>query len=194
MPKKKQSKRQEPPEDNVSHPRFGTKPIDSGSKVDRRTLQDTYYGYRGERIYPESAILADATRQNHSVFPRKYYVDIQKTCRDCKRPFIFFALEQKYWYETLGFYVDSDCVRCPECRKNDQHAKRHREVLSKYMNAPPTKSRALIALLEAGVYLWKSGELKNTHSLRKLRNLAHAEAKTHPVREELDSLVEALSN
>ena len=40
-----------------------------------------------------------------------------KKCRDCQRGFIFFAVEQKYWFEDLGFYVDADCVRCPECRK-----------------------------------------------------------------------------
>ncbi|PKN96854.1 MAG: hypothetical protein CVU43_18600 [Chloroflexi bacterium HGW-Chloroflexi-5] len=34
--------------------------------------------------------------------------------------FIFFAEEQKHWYEELGFGLDSDCVRCVNCRKRQQ--------------------------------------------------------------------------
>ncbi len=34
--------------------------------------------------------------------------------------FLFFAEEQKYWYETLQFGLDSDCIRCYECRKTQQ--------------------------------------------------------------------------
>ncbi|WHI50184.1 zinc-ribbon domain containing protein [Microbulbifer sp. MLAF003] len=35
----------------------------------------------------------------------------------------FFANEQKHWFEGLGFYVDADCIKCVDCRKNDQNIK-----------------------------------------------------------------------
>ena len=62
-------------------------------------------------------------KQNYSTCPREVYVDIEKACRDCGRPFLFFAQEQKYWFEELGFYVDADCVKCVECRKTEQRLK-----------------------------------------------------------------------
>ena len=34
--------------------------------------------------------------------------------------FIFFADEQRYWYEELQFPVDADCVRCHPCRHGKQ--------------------------------------------------------------------------
>ena len=192
LPRKKRRERQLLPPDNVRHPRYGALPIQSGSQVDLETLRDSYWGYRTEKIYPESAIRADTSRQNYAVFPRQYYVDIQKHCRECRRPFIFFAKEQQHWYEVLGFYIDSDCVRCSECRKDDRKLKEHRAAFSKFMPGNPVRARDLASLLEAGVYLWRAGELKNAHTLSRLRNLAHAEVKSLPVTRELDALVAAI--
>lgn len=194
MAKWKQALRQKSPEGNVDHPRFGKAPIPSGSTVDLETLRKSFWRYRSEKIYPQSAQKADISRQNFTTFPREYYVDIQKTCRECGRPFIFFAREQQYWYETLGLYIDVDCVCCCECRKNEQRAKRHREVFSKYVNNLPTSLRELTALLESGVYLWQIGELRNIHTLRRLKNIARNELSSHPVREQLERLVEPASN
>lgn len=189
MARWKQAKRQECPEDNVGHPRYGNAPVPSGYDVDLDTVRNNYWRYRSERIYPQTAIPADTARQNFTTFPRKYYVDIQKVCSDCTRPFIFFAREQKFWYETLRLYIDVDCVRCSQCRKSDQAIRRHREAFSRYIKHTPVDVRTLIELLEAGVYLWNAGELHNIHTLRKLKNIAHKELKTHPIREQLDALV-----
>jgi len=49
--------------------------------------------------------------------PYLAYCDWKHACRSCKRSFIFTAAEQKHWYETLGFWVQSVPVRCPDCRK-----------------------------------------------------------------------------
>jgi len=73
-----------------------------------------------------TAIKAEASLQNHPTLPVTYYFDVERVCRDCKRPFIFFAEEQKYWYETLKFPLDSDCVRCPKCRKTERSLARTR--------------------------------------------------------------------
>ena len=84
------------------------------------------YTPRIKRI-PNTAIEADLTRQTAATVPVTHYFDLERTCRDCGRPFIFFAEEQKHWYEELGFGLESDCVRCVECRKHQQGIARQRE-------------------------------------------------------------------
>jgi hypothetical protein len=64
-----------------------------------------------------TAIEADLARQTPATFPVTHYYDLDKLCRDCGRRFIFFAEEQKHWYEELGFPLDANCIRCPACRK-----------------------------------------------------------------------------
>lgn len=59
---------------------------------------------------------ADLTRQTLATMPVLFYFDERRTCVDCGRRFLFFAEEQKYWYEELGFKLDADCVRCWPCR------------------------------------------------------------------------------
>jgi hypothetical protein len=107
-----------PTGDLVPHPRYGTRPLfgdrvaPARLKLTREEIAHSYWGYRGSEtmIYPETAVRADVSRQRFSVTPRTYDVDMLKRCRGCRRSFIFFAREQKHWYETLGFSIDADCV------------------------------------------------------------------------------------
>ena len=39
-----------------------------------------------------------------------HYFDAKRVCRKCERPFLFFAEEQKYWYEDLRFPLEADCL------------------------------------------------------------------------------------
>ncbi|WP_262501242.1 zinc-ribbon domain containing protein [Pseudoalteromonas sp. FUC4] len=57
-------------------------------------------------------MLADIKKQNYASFPRTLYVDIEEQCETCPKAFIFFAQEQQYWFEVLGFWVDSHSTRC----------------------------------------------------------------------------------
>jgi len=107
----------------VVHPRYGDKPMYSGNNYSRDEIINSFWSYRRDKIFQETAIPANISNQNYSICPRKLYVDIEKSCRQCKRPFLFFAMEQKYWYEDLHFYVDADCVKCVECRKKEQSIK-----------------------------------------------------------------------
>jgi hypothetical protein len=75
-----------------------------------------------------TAVAADLGRQTPATFAVTHYFDIERTCRECGRSYIFFAAEQKYWYEDLGFGLDSDCARCVECRKKEQGIARDRET------------------------------------------------------------------
>jgi len=57
---------------------------------------------RTKRI-PNTAVLADLTKQSKATFPVTHYFDLERICLKCSRPFIFFAAEQKHWYETLTY-------------------------------------------------------------------------------------------
>jgi len=81
---------------------------------------------------PNTAIIADLNRQAAATVQVTHYFDLKRICRDCRKPFIFFAEEQKYWYEVLRFGLDSDCVRCVPCRKGHQvisHSRQRYEEL-----------------------------------------------------------------
>jgi hypothetical protein len=46
------------------------------------------------------------------------YVDSDKECKMCKQVFKFAKEEQQFWYENLGFWVQSEAINCIRCRKN----------------------------------------------------------------------------
>jgi hypothetical protein len=119
----------------VNHPRYGDKPIKSGISFSREIIERSYWRYSSLKYFPESVIEANVENQNYTIYPRQLYVDIEAQCETCKRAFIFFALEQKHWFEELGFYVDAHCIHCIECRKKDQEIrllnKRYQSLISK---------------------------------------------------------------
>jgi hypothetical protein len=120
------------PTNLVKHPRFGTTIRPSGADVDAQAVRKSFWRYSSEKkIFPETAIPANTQKQNYSMFPCVWYVDVLRTCRDCGRPFIFYAVEQRRWYEVLGFKLNANCVRCPECRKTDQTLRRRFQRFSK---------------------------------------------------------------
>jgi hypothetical protein len=160
------------PDDLVPHPRFGSKPIPSGNVVLAGEIDRGFYRRPQEVFFPESAIPADLSRQNYSVSPRKWYVDILKTCRDCRRPFLFFAKEQQYWYETLRYFIDSDCVRCVECRKLQQTLRQHHGRFSRLVNVKLLSDSELEELTDDAHALWVDGCLHNENTLRRINNLA----------------------
>jgi len=145
----------------VDHPRYGDRPIDSGYSYSEDEIRNSYWGYRREDIFIETAIPADLEKQNFPTFPRKLYVDIRRKCIQCERWFIFFAREQKYWYEELGFIIDADCVKCVECRKKEQGIK---QLISEYEKLLKISSRTeseTINLKEIAQELYEFGYIKN---------------------------------
>jgi hypothetical protein len=149
----------------VNHPRYGDRPISSGSNFSRDEILKSWWGYDGEIIFPESAIEADVARQNYSVFPRSLYVDIEKQCMNCNRSFIFFAHEQKYWYEDLNFIIDADCVKCVECRIQEQRLRllvKEYEVLTKNMLRSAEET---VKLKELASKLHEIGYIKNKRKI-----------------------------
>jgi hypothetical protein len=112
----------------VEHPRYGKRPKVTGLNP-RKDYDSVFIHWHSpeECRIPETAIQADLSRQTPATVPVTHYFDVKRVCRDCGRPFIFFAEEQRHWYEELGFGLDSDCVRCAPCRKKQQGVARKRE-------------------------------------------------------------------
>ncbi len=87
---------------------------------------------------PKGAVVGDPTRQHFCPLchvPYYYYVDKERTCVQCGSSFIFSAKEQKYWYESLNFYLDSVAIRCLSCRKK----KRSEKALAAQISAAQVK-------------------------------------------------------
>ncbi len=95
----------------------------TAAELESWTRKNSFYGIDPAHIgclIPGTAIVADPLRQVGSCMPNTHYYDIERKCRDCGQLFIFYALEQRYWYEELQFPVDADCIRCVPCRKRSR--------------------------------------------------------------------------
>ena len=124
---------------------------------------------RGRRI-EGTAIAADLDRQTQATVAVTHYFDLERECRDCGRPFIFFAMEQKRWYEELGFGLDSDCVRCVECRKRLQRIAGLRAIYENLFHVENKTADqclemagACLSLMEAGVFTAKQSHRVRMH-------------------------------
>ena len=185
MPKSTRHKLQ----DIVPHPRYGDTVVPSGCKASAEEVRGSFWRYSSDTIFPESAIRADVTRQNYTVIPRGYYVDTLKQCRTCGRSFIFFAREQQHWYEALGFYIDADCVHCPECRRSDQQLRRRFRRYSELVARADLHDRDLVTLVGDAVFLWQAGVLRDEQRLRRLRNLARRRIPGSTARTSIDRVI-----
>ncbi|NRB25515.1 zinc-ribbon domain-containing protein [Shewanella sp.] len=125
----------------------------------------SHWRYSGLNFFPETAIAADTTKQNYAIYPRSTYVDIEEECEVCGRPFIFFAQEQKHWFEELGFWIDAHCTRCVECRKKDQEI---RLMQKRYQVLVETENRAVPEsreLKKIAMELYQLGYLRDEKKL-----------------------------
>ncbi|MGW8395050.1 zinc-ribbon domain containing protein [Pseudoduganella sp. HUAS MS19] len=156
----------------VPHPRFRGKPPRAQLKLTEQEVRGSYWRYSDAHILPATALRADLSVQRYAVFPRPYYVDMLKTCVECSRAFIFFAREQRYWYETLGFYIDVDCVRCVECRRKQHTVKRHRERYAEFQARESLSRKEMMHFVDDCIFLFQQGRLKNRSHLGKIKNAA----------------------
>lgn len=137
-----------------------------------RTL-DTGYGktvtyYQLDLNYkpklPKNAVAGDPTRQNFCPLchtPYYYFLDKERSCVQCGGSFVFSAKEQKYWYESLKFYLDSVAIRCASCRRQRRSEKALAAQISAAqakLNDDPGDLHALLEDAESRVrYYQKTG-------------------------------------
>lgn len=162
MARKKSKQRLREEFDNyVEHPRYGSCPRFTGLNPKADPGGDVFLHWHSpeEARIPNTAIPADLSRQVPATVPVTHYLDVRRTCRDCDRPFIFFAQEQKHWYEELGFPLESDCVRCVPCRKRQQGIALKRERYEELFHRPERTvdenlemAECCLSLIEASVF------------------------------------------
>ncbi|MCG6118638.1 MAG: zinc-ribbon domain-containing protein [Aquimonas sp.] len=148
--------------DLVPHPRYGREPRVTGldPQVDFPTCTVFLHWYSPSEVrVPNTAIAADTSRQNRPTIAVTHCFDSRRRCVDCRRVFLFFAAEQKYWYEVLGFPLESDCLRCVPCRKRqrelDAQGQRYEELFPLEDRTPDQDIEFVecsLALVAAGVF------------------------------------------
>lgn len=104
--------------DYVDHPRYGRGPRITGLDFEEDPERlINFWIFPPESRIPNTAVLSNTELQKDATFAIPVYFDQKRMCLDCGRPFIWFAEEQKFWYEELGFYVPTDCTHCVHCRQ-----------------------------------------------------------------------------
>lgn len=163
----------------VEHPRYGRGPHFTGSNPETVFGGDTFLHWHSpvECRVPNTAIAADTTRQLFPTVPVTHYYDVIRKCRDCHRSFLFFAKEQKYWYEVLGFGLDSNCVRCVPCRIRQHGIDRTRARYEELYHIERTTDEQLemvecsLTLIEASIF--------TTRQIEKIRMLMRKVTSSH---------------
>ncbi|KAB2843147.1 MAG: hypothetical protein F9K47_07635 [Burkholderiales bacterium] len=175
----------------VPHPRYGSAPIASGLKIPEDEIRRGLWRHGRDELFPETVLRANTDKQNFAVFPRQYYVDVLRTCRTCHRPFIFFAREQRYWFETLRFFVDADCVLCPVCRRDSRTVQRRLRRYSDLLPKANPTSKDLMLLVDDAAFLLEHGALRNLSSVGALKNRALRVIPEYPGLEQLKKILAA---
>jgi hypothetical protein len=178
--------------DLVPHPRYGDQLIPSGYKFTAEQVRNSFWGYHRANIFPETAIPADTSRQNFSTYPRAIYVDILRECRTCGKPFIFFAKEQKHWFEELKFFIDADCVHCPKCRATNQRCQRHFRRYGKLIERLDLTDKEFEVLIADTAFLAESRVIRDLNHLGRLRNIAKKRIPTSPALQDLSRAIAGL--
>jgi Probable zinc-ribbon domain len=144
----------------VEHPRFGRGPRMTGLNPTERfnssNLVAHWHSPPEQRI-PHTAIAANMSQQVLATMNVQYYFDVRRRCRDCGRKFIFFAEEQRHWYEELKFNLEADCVHCCECRRKQHSSERIRERYNDLVTRQPSSAFECLELAAASVELLQSG-------------------------------------
>jgi len=160
----------------VDHPRYGRCPHITGLNPETDFGGRVFLHWHSPKQcrIPNTAIRADVSRQVPATVAVTHYFDVVRKCRDCGKSFIFFAQEQKHWYEELGFKLESDCVRCVPCRKRQQGIDQARERYEELFQIGERcamqnleMAQCCLTLLENGVF-----HQRQTEHVRMLLNQA----------------------
>ncbi|MEX0938265.1 MAG: zinc-ribbon domain containing protein [Pirellulales bacterium] len=160
----------------VDHPRYGKRPQVTGMnpKTDFREVY-LHRHSRGSRV-ANTAIPADFDRQTPATVAVTHYFDAIRRCVDCQRQFIFFAEEQKYWYEELGFNLHADCTRCVPCRRRKRSVERLRRQYERLFHVQDRSIDQDLEMADICLTLVERGAFhrRQTEHVRMLLNRAAA--------------------
>jgi hypothetical protein len=139
----------------VAHPRYGKGPRFTGLDVADSSDGRVYCHWHSPpavRI-PNTAVVADVARQGRATLHVTHYFDARRVCRTCGQPFLFFAEEQKHWYEDLRFPLEADCRDCPPCRKDKQRVRSMRQKYDALLEKTARTHAETLELMETGLFL-----------------------------------------
>lgn len=155
---KRKSRHKSPSDDYskfVEHPRYGHEPRITGRNVHKDKFGDNYSHWHSpiECRIPNTAIAADTSQQSPATVHVTHYFDVIRKCVDCKRKFIFFAEEQKFWYETLQFPLEADCIRCSDCRRTHRESCFLRDRYETLIHLDERTTAETLELIDCGITL-----------------------------------------
>jgi hypothetical protein len=110
----------------------------------------------GVRV-PDTAIAADVAKQSAATVPVTDYFDARRVCRKCERSFLFFAEEQRFWYEELGFPLEADALECVSCRRDERRLRATREEYEALLASPSRTEAETFRLVGCAVVLVETG-------------------------------------
>ena len=157
--------------DFVNHPRYGHKPRYTPEKDNDFNNVDHQFAPHKGRL-KGTAIKAN-TRKQIGQYKFTHYFDMRCICVDCKRNFIFFAEEQKHWYEELGFDTQVWCNRCVDCRRTKRGIEKIRNRYQELFQLDRSRFEHL-ELAQCAIKLIQKGDftLKQIPHIRRLLKLA----------------------
>ena len=205
-------KTKDPYRNYVEHPHFGRGPRFTGSNpsvfdtdVSLRSgtisTKEWDIRHRGKRFnhnlkdlddseiprIPNTAIIADPSKQPQNSYWRvTHYFDLDKVCLDCNRPFLFFAEEQRYWFEELGISLDAQALRCCDCRKKVRDTVLMLKNYDHLLHVEPRTqaqnlalAEILLTLIEAGTFpATKTAQVRAQLNMAAKQSVAPYEANT----------------
>lgn len=177
-------------------PRFGKKPHITGQNPQDGD-DGVNFGPKAtpHRRMPSTAIAANVHKQFSGIRSVTHYVDLVSQCVDCNTLFLFFAREQVYWYETLGFHLSAEPLHCFPCRKKHRDLAALKERYDVLLHVNPRTSEQELDLAEMCLTLLEHDVIGSNQiqHVRKLLNRARqAEPFTLAIAE-LDKRVRVLS-
>jgi len=118
------------------------------------------------------AVTANPEAQVYSYQPHFAYWSTEHSCRNCDCNFLFQVTEQRYWYESLKFNLNSVPVNCPECRKTVRHHKILNQELSDLLRSGEKvlKKEQLIRIVEIYELWGKQEKAKYFSGILKRKN------------------------
>jgi len=162
-------------DDYADHPRYGKRPLITGEnpQSDFANGVNLHWHTQKDSLIPNTAIRADSNRQVDAMFPITHYFDVRRRCNDCDKMFIFFAREQKYWYESLQFSINADCRQCVGCRKEKQFVANRRAQYELLLKLEDRSDVDTLSLVDCCLTLIESSEF-GQRSLQTARQMLNS--------------------